>query len=381
MAGVRFVHTADLQLGKPFHGIPGDAGAGLRERRLDALDTIGRVAREHQADFVLVAGDFFDSNAASERDVEQALSRIRHAGVDFVVLPGNHDHAGLGSVYARPSFRGACPGNLVVLDRPEPHVLLGGRAVILPAPLRRKHTLSDPTAHLTPEFGRAEAPEAIRVGFAHGSVIDVGRDVDGRSANFIPPDRAERAELDYLALGDWHGMKRISDRTFYSGTPEPTGFRQNDPGRALLVDIAAPGAAPSVQPVGVAATRWLEREETVLSMEDVLHLESWFEAFDAPHDVLVRLALDGRLGREERERLDRLLETMSHRLLHLDLSSEVRVTLSEDDLAEVAVDGVVRTAINRLRDIAASSEPRARAAERALLTLHHLALAEGGAAC
>lgn len=380
-AGVRFLHTADLQLGKPFHSIPDDAGAKLRERRLDAIDALGKVARDHKADFVVVAGDFFDANTATDRLVQQVLLRIQQAGIPFVVLPGNHDHAGTGSVYARPSFRNACPKNLTVLLRREPVVVLGGRAVILPAPLYRQRELGDPTAHLTPNFGHQEAPEAIRIGVAHGSLLDVGRDVDGRASNLIPRDRAARGAIHYLALGDWHGMKQVSERAWYSGTPEPTGFRQNEPGFALMVEIAAAGASPRVQSIHVATTRWLEHRMTVCLGEDVQQLAAWFEALEAPQDVVVHLDVEGALPRAEMDRLEHLLQSMSHRLLHLKLSSSVRGSLTEDDFRDIAVDGAVRATVDRLRALAASSAPGAGAADRALHTLHRLALTQGDSSC
>ena len=52
----RFVHTADWQLGKQFANIPDDAGAALRDRRVDAVRSVGRLAAERRADSVLVAG-------------------------------------------------------------------------------------------------------------------------------------------------------------------------------------------------------------------------------------------------------------------------------------------------------------------------------------
>ncbi len=380
-AGVRFLHTADLQLGMPFHNVPGDPGAKLRERRLDALDRLGEIARAQQVDFVLVAGDFFDANTANERLVQQVFARVRRAAVLFLVLPGNHDHGGTRSIYTRPDFRRDCPENLVILQKREPYPVLEGRAVLLPAPLYRQRELGDPTAHLTPDFGAAAAPGGIRIGVAHGSVLDVGRDVDGRASNLIPTDRAERGALDYLALGDWHGRKRIPDRAWYSGAPEPTSFRQNDSGGALLVEIAGAGAAPSVQPISVATTCWLVHEETVTGAADVERLERWFDTLDAPEDTLLDLTLEGTLLHAEMGRVGQLLERMAHRLLHLKQDSRIRTSLTDADLAAVAVDGTTRTAIDRLRALASSVDPRAPTAQRALVTLHRLALIPGASSC
>ena len=43
-------------------------------------------------------------------------------------------------------------------------------------------------------------------------------------ATYAVLDRAGHAAQDYLALGDWHGTRRIDARTWYSGTPEHDRF-------------------------------------------------------------------------------------------------------------------------------------------------------------
>lgn len=58
---MRFIHTSDWQLGKPFGRVPAEARAALGEARLDAIDRIAAAARANGAPLVLVAGDVFDS--------------------------------------------------------------------------------------------------------------------------------------------------------------------------------------------------------------------------------------------------------------------------------------------------------------------------------
>ena len=67
----------------------------------------------------------------------------------------------------------------------------------------------------------AATPEGSRrIGLAHGSIADFGE--TAATPNLIAPDRAKKAGLVYLALGDWHGTKTIGANTWYAGTPEPT---------------------------------------------------------------------------------------------------------------------------------------------------------------
>ncbi len=59
---MKFIHTADWQIGKPFAGIA-DAHKRLlvHQARIDVLKRIERVSQENGTAFVMVAGDLFDS--------------------------------------------------------------------------------------------------------------------------------------------------------------------------------------------------------------------------------------------------------------------------------------------------------------------------------
>jgi DNA repair exonuclease SbcCD nuclease subunit len=371
---VKLLHTADLQLGMPFLRVPGDRGAKLRELRLEAITRIGDLAQSERVDVVVVAGDLFDANTIDDRVVVQAMTRFADITLPVVVIPGNHDHcSGPSSVYHRASFRDARPSNVTVLETRDPHVMLDGRALVLPAPLLQRHEVADTTAHITRDLGRDLAPDAIRIGLAHGDVIGFKRDDEGDSTNFIEPARATIADLDYLALGDWHGMKRIGDRTWYSGAPEPTGFKQNDPGYALVVEIAAHGAPAIVTPHRVARTRWVVHEAELHADADVAALEAWLRALEAPLDSVVKLDVRGALSLADGERLDAILARAEAQLLYLQHTGARVVPLaSDEELASIARDGYVKDAVDRLREIAQGGGDAARRAALALQMLHRM---------
>ncbi len=53
------MHTADQQPGKGLANIPGDAGGALRDRHIETVRAVGRLATERGVNAVLVAGDAF----------------------------------------------------------------------------------------------------------------------------------------------------------------------------------------------------------------------------------------------------------------------------------------------------------------------------------
>jgi hypothetical protein len=65
---------------------------------------------------------------------------------------------------------------------------------------------------------------------------------EGEAANPVDPARAAKANLDYLALGDWHRTLQVGPAIWYAGTPEPDRAGGQEQGTALLVDIARASA-------------------------------------------------------------------------------------------------------------------------------------------
>ena len=70
---IRFLHTADLHLGKPFGRFPEDLRGRLREARHASIARLAAAARAHGAADILVAGDSFDSQTPAPATLRQAL--------------------------------------------------------------------------------------------------------------------------------------------------------------------------------------------------------------------------------------------------------------------------------------------------------------------
>jgi DNA repair exonuclease SbcCD nuclease subunit len=372
---VRFIHTADLQIGKPFNWARGRAQSSLREAREEAVTILGDVAREQDAHFILIAGDLFDDNTVGDDVVTRTCQRLSEIDVPVYILPGNHDFAGGPScVYHRDPFLALKPEHVLVLDEPEPYVVgeqgeksPNDEVVILPAPVERRNEKGDPSDHIDSDFGTEAAPDAIRIGLAHGGVEEFGA---GEAASRIDPDRAEQADLDYLALGDWHGRKQVGPRTWYSGTPEPDSFKQNDPGNVLTVEIDDSDESPQVQPVSTGQYRWIRKEADLQAKADLDALERWFNDLDDPLNALVRLELSGSLGLDAMSGLEDLKERLENIVLEVRHRGEIQPRATEEELDQIASDGYVGDAVEKLRSISEAGGEDADTADRALQLLY-----------
>jgi DNA repair exonuclease SbcCD nuclease subunit len=342
---VTLIHTADWQLGKQFANVPGDAGAALRLQRPKTVEAVARLAVERGADAVLVAGDVFDDNKVGDEALRRALYAMAGFDGPWLLLPGNHDPALAESVWTRLARLGL-PANVRPLTEAVPELLHDGRLAVLPAPLRRRHDALDPTAW----FDAAETPEgAVRVGLAHGRIAGVLPEAS-EAINEIASDRAARARLDYLALGDWHGTFRAGERTWYSGTPETDRFKENESGGVLVVRIAAPGAPPEVERIAAGRFAWRTLSFRISGQQDLAALEAALDGEAAPDRLVLRLILEGAVDLATRAALDELCARWEARLLHLRLEDKGLIAeASEDDLDRIDQTGFVRAAIERLR--------------------------------
>jgi hypothetical protein len=301
---IRFVHTSDLHLGKRFGRFPEDLRGRLREARHASIGRLAAVARANAAGWVLVAGDTFDAETPAPATLRQALHAMAETGVRWLLLPGNHDSLAARELWARVAADR--PPNVTLALAPEP-VALGPGAVVLPAPCTYRRPGRDLTDWMP---GAATPAGALRIGLAHGAVQEFSE--DGNAA-LIPPDRAERAGLAWLALGDWHGQIRIGPCAGYAGSPEADGFKHAGPAGALLVTLPGPGAPPEVAPVATGSLRWRTERLDLLPGEDpAARLERVLPPAAERRDTLLRLEIAGRTTLAGEAALEHAVRAVEH---------------------------------------------------------------------
>jgi exonuclease SbcD len=243
---MRFLHTADWHLGRPFHG------ESLLDAQAAAIDHIAAVARDHAVDAVLVSGDLYDRALPpvdAVRLADEALARLSEI-CPVVVISGNHDSA------ARLGFGSGLLARAGVHLRTDPlaagrPVLVGGACVY-------------PIPYLEPDVTRAalgceERGHAAVLGAAMGavradlatrpagtrSVVMAHAFVTGAIACASERDLAVGgaasvagalfAGVDYVALGHLHGPQRMGGGARYAGSPLAFSFSEARHAKSVAV--------------------------------------------------------------------------------------------------------------------------------------------------
>jgi exonuclease SbcD len=118
MSTVRFIHTSDIHLDTSFSGsgFPSRLGDRKREAIRATFRRIIADARLYKVDFVLIAGDLYESDRVTPDTVEflkQQFENLEGSGI--FISPGNHDPYMQGSPYKEEAW----PKNVHIFDREE----------------------------------------------------------------------------------------------------------------------------------------------------------------------------------------------------------------------------------------------------------------------
>jgi DNA repair exonuclease SbcCD nuclease subunit len=334
---MRFVHTADWQLGMTRHFLAGEAQPRYSAARRDAVAGLGSLAADAGAEFVVVSGDVFEDNQLAPTVISQSLEAMRAIGVPVYLLPGNHDPLDASSVYTSALFTAERPANVHVLDRSGIHEVRPGVQIVA-APWRSKRPTTDLVADV---LENVPADGVTRVLVAHGGVDVLDPDPTKPSLIRLPAveDALARGAIHYVALGDKHSLTDVggTGRVWYSGSPEVTNYDdvECDPGNVLIVDIdeADPQHPVTVEAARVGRWRFSTLNRHVDNSRDIADLDMNLDLMPDKDRTVLRLALIGSLTVTDRAGLDACLDKYSR------LFASLRVWESHSDLAVIPADG------------------------------------------
>ena len=232
---LKFLHTSDVHLGAYDH-TRNELGERRREEMHATFQAVVDLTIEHEVDFMIIAGDFFDNARVRDETMEFAAEQVARVPGPVVLLPGNHDHVGSGSVYDRLDLTHHAP-NLILMREAE------GEVVSL-------HDLSVELwgrSHIDRDFSpfgdaplRGDADWHIGVG--HGHFLHPAGVTHG--SYHIYEEHLAVLDHDYIALGHWEQQTRVNagENTVaaYSGAPD--GLAGTTGGAVLLVHLESHGA-------------------------------------------------------------------------------------------------------------------------------------------
>ena len=327
---MRFLHTADLHLDSAFCKVGAMGAEVQRQRQRELLERIFALAKNECCDMILIAGDLFDTPAATPESAALSLRLFAEWKKPIFIAPGNHDALVSGGFYKSA----ALPENVYVFsseelqyfDIDELDVTVAGYAFTAQSLLR---------SPLAPQARPREESRKTLLLCAHA-------EVDAPTSRYAPITVSEitRHGFDYAALGHVHNPPVISERIRYCGFPEGRAFDEQGDGGVLIVDIDEYGNVDVTRKI--TSTRKFIRSGIYLDTSfDAYKIKNaiFNEARKYSPDTHLRIYLAGIIASETRIDTQSVCEELSANLASLEIIDD---TAALPDAAALQKDPTLR---------------------------------------
>ncbi len=261
---MRFIHTADIHLDSPLHGLsayPDAPAEQLRGATREAFRQLISIAIEERVDFVVIAGDLYDGDWP---DFNTGLffcaemGRLQRAGIPAFVLFGNHDAE---SQMTR-SLR--LPDNVrrFSANECEVHTIEALKVALHGRSFKKRDT----PENLLASYG-APLRGHVNIGVLHTALEG---HVDHASYAPCTLEQLHAQGYDYWALGHVHEHQLWTGRSTicFPGNLQGRSIRETGRRGAVMVTLDGDGP-PQVERLFVDVLRWEHLELDVSACEDL----------------------------------------------------------------------------------------------------------------
>ena len=313
---MKIIHTGDIHLGSALRNLPTEKANIRKAELLESFRRLCAYAKNNGVGAVLIAGDLFDENKASEslrREVFSAISAARP--VCFFYVSGNHDNG----LY----FEGETPENLYLFSRNH-----GWQSYDLPdnitvTGIDGKNLRADKYAEL---YLRADR---FNILLMHG---DIRRSDTSGVEDSIALSRLQNRHVDYLALGHIHipmiQANRLDGRGGYRycGCLEGRGFDEVGARGFFLLEIIG-GRLQKDSFISFAKRQVTERAVDISACNSYYDVEkALLEGLNGVRrDDMVKVILRGRHPVGLRKDIPLLTARIAEFFFHVKVTDESRI--------------------------------------------------------
>jgi exonuclease SbcD len=288
---MKLAHTSDWHAGRVFKRVD------RLPELASVLENLGDDLEREKVDVLLMSGDVFDSGAPvadAERVVFSFFKRLGRAGIETVVIAGNHDSparmeawAGLAELVGVRAVARPCPhdkgGALTLKSR------AGGSAVVAAVPFaspirffsalelaagetRPHQRYADGLKHIVANVTSAFRQDAVNVLMLHTHVEGAAFSGSERKVHlgeeWAATPQAIPASAHYVALGHIHKPQRLEaapSPAHYAGSPLQMDFGEAGEQKSFVLVDARPGQPARSERVPYRGARKLMRVRATLA--------------------------------------------------------------------------------------------------------------------
>ncbi|EAD2806679.1 exonuclease SbcCD subunit D [Listeria monocytogenes] len=270
MKEIQFLHMADLHLDSPFIGLstlPQPLFSAIQESTFQSLERITTVAIKEAVDFVLIAGDIYDSEDQSVRAqarFAKEMKRLEAANIPVFMIHGNHDFL------EKHKEKLALPSNVHVFSEQVEvmsHKTATGVSVnIYGFSYNERHIRSSRVGEY-----KIQGDADFHIALLHGSEVSSSEEHD-----VYAPFRVQEISkkgFDYWALGHIHKRQLLAESPsiYYPGNIQGRNRKESGEKGASIVTLSE--ASTTIDFIGTSPIIW---EEAVITLPENSEINAFY---------------------------------------------------------------------------------------------------------
>lgn len=305
---IKFIHAADLHLDTPFSGLEQtskELAEKLRVAPYESLANIVDAAIEEAVDFVLLAGDLYNTkrvNIKAQSLFVEQLNRLAEAEIKVFLIRGNHDFLTEDEKTLTLPF----PENVYTYDADVSTHIAETKQSKRVAVTGFSYETQWVFDRKIEEYPNRAANVDLHIGLLHGSADGL----EATEANYAPftVNEMRAKNYDYWALGHIHQRQQLAENIHYSGNIQGLHKNETGPKGCLLVEWS--NREQKINFIPTAPIIWESVEVDISSIQNVADLfetlRGEMKDLGAEHEVLVHLTL--RSNEDYNEKLIQLIQ-------------------------------------------------------------------------
>ncbi|EBF5169155.1 exonuclease SbcCD subunit D [Listeria monocytogenes] len=270
MKEIQFLHMADLHLDSPFIGLstlPQPLFSAIQESTFQSLERITTVAIKEAVDFVLIAGDIYDSEDQSVRAqarFAKEMKRLEAANIPVFMIHGNHDFI------EKHKEKLALPSNVHVFSEQVEvmsHKTGTGVSVnIYGFSYNERHIRSSRVGEY-----KIQGDADFHIALLHGSEVSSSEEHD-----VYAPFRVQEISkkgFDYWALGHIHKRQLLAESPsiYYPGNIQGRNRKESGEKGASIITLSE--ASTTIDFIGTSPIIW---EEAVITLPENSEINAFY---------------------------------------------------------------------------------------------------------
>jgi exonuclease SbcD len=286
---VRFLHIADLHLGSQLSDSFSDGTGGddiLKTANRRAVERLVDVAIDEAVDFLVIAGDLYDSDARSVQAntfLAEQFERLDDVGVPVYLIYGNHDPVGRATTYVElpenvHEFDDEEAEEMAFPDESAPEAYIWGQSYTTRHESRSMYSRFTPTDDSVPTIG----------------ILHTGLDPD--NGRYVPVSRSKlegKEGIHYWALGHIHDARvyTANQPVAFPGIPQGRQTNEAGLGGGYLVELTTDDISMEFVPTSPVVWQTIDVDVSGLDSPTVADIKR--EVIDAADGIAPPNPFDG----------------------------------------------------------------------------------------